>query len=511
MIWPSAVFSQPPRDAGTREPTNAREDDRNAPDRRPERWTTDAQFQRAGWEEQDVTRIEDIADRTAAGISLAFRTGEADPVQITECLLERIEHGGSDNIFISVTAERALGEAKSSRARYRAGDQLSELDGVPIAWKDLIDIAGAPTTAGSRVLGSSPVKTEDIACAANAAAIGMVTLGKLNLTEMAYSGLGLNPHHGTPRNPNDHNVARAPGGSSSGCGVAVAAKLVPCAIGTDTGGSVRIPAAFNGVIGYKPSVGRIDATGLIALARTYDTIGPLTRSVEDCILLDRAMRGAIGAELCRARLHEMSILVPTNVVMNDAEDAVAANFERTLDALASAGVTIRRERVDVLDEVLEMTARHGTLTAAEAYHEYREIIDSSKVETIDRRVLRRIMDGKTMSANDVVSIQRGRQRLIPKLARQMRNALLVMPTTPITAPEVAPLEASDEVFHRVNLLTLRNTMLGNVLDLCGVAMPNGRDARGLPTSVLVSAAHADDERLLGAALEIERIIGAMPA
>jgi aspartyl-tRNA(Asn)/glutamyl-tRNA(Gln) amidotransferase subunit A len=453
-----------------------------------------------------VTRIEDIADRTGAGMALAYRSGETTPTALVDCLLARIEAARAYNIFITVTAERARAEARAATERYRAGRPLSGLDGVPVAWKDLIDIAGAPTTAGSSYFGNGPVKTADIPCAANAAAAGMVTMGKLNMTEMAYSGLGLNPHFGTALNPNNRKVPHSPGGSSSGSGAAVAAKLVPCAIGTDTGGSVRIPAAFNGVVGYKTSCGRIDAAGMFPLARTYDTIGPLARTVEDCILLDRALRGAVGAEVRRADPRGITLLCPTNVVTVDLQPAVAENFERALAALAGQGVTVRRERVDVLDEIVAMNARHGTLTAAEAYFEYHALIDSDDVKRIDRRVVKRIMDGKRMTAFDLLSIQRGRQALIPKLLRQLDGALLVMPTSPITAPEVAPLEASDELFHKVNLMALRNTMFGNILDLCAVAMPTGTDAGGMPTSILFSAPHGEDERLLGMALAMETIV-----
>ncbi|MEW9804373.1 amidase family protein [Mesorhizobium sp. ZMM04-5] len=453
-----------------------------------------------------MSSIEDIADRTAAGIALAYRSGEAGPIDLVECVLDRIARSKGDNIFITVSAARARAEAKKAQGRYEVGAPLSPLDGVPIAWKDLFAVAGTPTTAGSKYFSGGPVKTADLACVANAASAGMVSVGKVNLSELAYSGLGLNPHFGTPANPNDRKTPRSPGGSSSGSGAAVAARLVPCAIGSDTGGSVRIPAAFNGVVGYKTSTGRIDATGLVPLARTYDTIGPLARSVEDCILLDMALRGAVTTPVRRGDLAALTVLAPQNVVLDDADDAVAANFERSLEALARAGVSVRRERVETLDEILEMNAKHGTLTAAEAYNEYRDVIDGDKVDMIDRRVTKRIVDGKHMSANDLLSIQRGRQRLIPKFHAQLGAALLVMPTTPITAPEIAPLEASDEVFHRVNIKALRNTMLGNILDLCGVALPNGRDADGLPTSLLVQAGHGADERLLGHALEIERVV-----
>jgi aspartyl-tRNA(Asn)/glutamyl-tRNA(Gln) amidotransferase subunit A len=452
-----------------------------------------------------VSSIEDIADRTAAGIALAYRSGEAGPVELTECVLERIAKAKGDNIFINVSAARARAEAKKAQGRYEVGAPLSPLDGVPIAWKDLFDVAGTPTTAGSKLFGGA-AKAADHSAVANAAAAGMVSVGKLNLSELAYSGLGLNPHYGTPVNPNDRKTLRSPGGSSSGCGAAVAARLVPCAIGSDTGGSVRIPAAFNGVVGYKSSTGRIEASGLVPLARTYDTIGPLARSVEDCVLLDMVLRGAVTTAVRRIDLSSLTVLAPQNVVLDEAEDAVRDNYERSLEALARAGVSVRRERVDTLDEILEMNARHGTLTAAEAYNEYRDIVDSDRVELIDRRVVKRIVDGKRMSANDLLSIQRGRARLIPKLHAQLGAALLIMPTTPITAPEVAPLEASDETFHKVNIRALSNTMLGNILDFCGVALPNGRDSRNLPTSLLVQAGRGDDERLLSYALEIERVV-----
>jgi aspartyl-tRNA(Asn)/glutamyl-tRNA(Gln) amidotransferase subunit A len=441
-------------------------------------------------------------------MALAFRSGEAGPVAVTECLLDRIEKSRSDNIFITVTGERALKEARAAERRYRAGAPRSALDGVPIGWKDLIDIAGTRTTAGSQIYRDSPIKTADLSFAANAAKAGMVTLGKLNLTEFAYSGLGLNPHYGTPLNPNNRAVPHSPGGSSSGSGAAVGARLLPCAVGTDTGGSVRIPASYNGVVGYKTSHGRIDTTGLFPLARTYDTIGPLARSVEDCILLDRVLRGVIGAELRRADLGKLTLLVPTNLVTVGLEDAVAANFERSLDLLAAAGATIRRERVEALDGTVDLTARYGTITAAEAYYELKDLIDSERVGEIDRRVVHRIMDGKRMPAHSYIAIQRGRETLKAALREQMKGALLAFPTTPITAPEVAPLEASDETFHRVNLTTLRNTMPGNILDLCCVAMPNGRNAAGMPTSLLVSGGQGEDEKLLGAAAEIERTIAA---
>ncbi len=452
-----------------------------------------------------MSDIEEIASRTGAEIGRAYRAGEADPVAVTECLLSRIAAAEGDHIFITVSADRALAEAKAASRRHKEGRPLSALDGVPIAWKDLFDVAGTPTTAGSLVFGRD-TKARDLACVSHAAAAGLVTMGKVNMSELAYSGLGLNPHFGTPRNPNDKATLRSPGGSSSGSGAAVGARLVPLAIGSDTGGSVRIPAAFNGVVGFKTSTGRIEADGIVPLARTYDTIGPLARSVEDCVLVDMALRGAVATEVRRAETAALTVLVPTNIVLDGVSDAVAANFERTLGALSAAGVTVRHAHVDALHAILALNAAHGTLTAAEAYTEYREIVDGEKGRSIDRRVTKRIMDGKRMSAHDVLTIQRERRRLITAFENQLGDAILVMPTTPITAPAVAPLEADDDLFHKVNLTALRNTMLGNILDLCGVAVPNGRDGDGLPTSILFSAPHGADERLLGVALAVEGIV-----
>lgn len=454
-----------------------------------------------------MSDIEEIADRTATGIALAYRSGEADPVEVTQCLLSRIEKSMDDRVFLEVVPERALAEAKASAARYKAGRPLSPLDGVPVAWKDLYHVAGTRTTAGSILLKDSAPQTADMPCVANAVAAGTVTIGKLNMTEFAYSGLGLNPHFGTAFNPNDRETPRSPGGSSSGSGAAVASRLVPIAIGSDTGGSVRVPASYNGTVGFKTSTGRIDKTGIVPLAATYDTIGPLARSVEDCILADMVMRGAAMSPVCRADLSDLKLFVPTNIVLNDAEPAVMENFERSLRALEARGVRIARGRFELLDVVSKLTADHGIIIAAESYAEYHEIADGEDGKRIDRRVLARMLMGKAMSARSLLEIQRTRAKVVPQVSAALDGALLVMPTTVITAPAIAPLEAGDDVFFRINTLTLRNTALTNVLDMCGVAMPNGRDEKGLPTSFLVSAPWDEDERLLGAALAMEAIVG----
>ena len=235
--------------------------------------------------------IDNLEKKSAAEIGRLIAKGNLDPVEVAEFFLDRIERDRENPSFILVTRKRALEEAEASRKRHREGRAAGPLDGVPIAWKDLVDMAGERTTAGSALYAGSPPKEKDAPIVANLAAAGMVALGKTNLSEFAFSALGLNPHFGTPRNPRDPATPRIAGGSSSGAAVAVAGGLAPCAIGSDTGGSIRAPASFCGIVGFKTSEGRIDKQGVFPLSRTLDTIGPMAHNVEDCVLIDIALRG----------------------------------------------------------------------------------------------------------------------------------------------------------------------------------------------------------------------------
>lgn len=443
---------------------------------------------------------------SGAEIARLFTAGATDPVAVTELFLERIAAYPDRAVFISLTPERARAEATASAERYRKGVPLGPLDGVPVAWKDLVDVAGSVTTAASATRADLPPATRDAPVAANLAAAGMVCLGKTNLSEFAYSGLGLNPHFGTPINPFDKVIPRAPGGSSSGAGVAVAAGLAPIAIGTDTGGSVRVPAAFNGVVGYKTSEGRIDKSNVVALSRTLDTIGPLTRTVEDAVLLDAALRGAVSSAVRRRPLDKLSLIVPRTLVFDALEDAVGANFEAALGRLSGLGVSIRSIDLPALAEVARITDVHGTLTAVEAYHEHQDLIESPEGARIDRRVMARMMRGKTMSARDLLTIQRARVALSQEVANLMLdNALLAFPTVAHVAPPIAPLEADDAVFSTWNLKGLRNTAIGNFLGHANLAFPSGVDANGMPTSFLVSATAGFDLVLLAWGLALDPV------
>lgn len=443
-----------------------------------------------------MSNPETVAERSAASIGRALQAREISPVALTEYLLERIARQASP-VFLAVTGERAMQEARMAEQRILANRPLSPLDGVPVAWKDLFDMKGVTTTAGSDVYRDASPAEKDAPVVANLAAAGMVSLGKVNLTEFAYSGLGLNPHHGTPVNPFGKDEARAPGGSSSGSGVAVAAGLAPCAIGTDTGGSVRIPSAFNGLTGLKTSEGRISAEGVFPLSRTLDTVGPLARSVEDCILLDAALRGAAAPSVIRRPLSELSVYVPETVVLDDVEPDVMKNFEASLADLEARGATVRSGPMPVFAKAAELATTYGSIAAADAYVEHRDLVDGPEVARVDSRVVDRILGGKKMTAYELLVLQRARAALIAELRADFDGVMFAMPTVPHVAPAIAPLEADKELFHRVNLKTLRNTMMGNFLNLPGLAMPNGFDGGGMPTSFLLSGLAGQDDLVLG--------------
>ena len=279
----------------------------------------------------------ELTKLSAAELGRRLAAGALDAVRLVEFFLERIEAYPDKTVFLTVMAERARREAEASAARHRAGRPLGPLDGVPTVWKDIIDVAGTVTTAGSELFRDSPPAAADAPVVANAAAAGMVSLGKVTMPEFAFSALGQNPHFGTPRNPRD--PTRMTGGSSSGSAAAVAAGLAPCALGTDTGGSIRNPAAMCGLVGFKTTEGRIDTSGVVPLSHTLDTLGPLCRTVEDCALLDAVYRGVAPAAVSAAPIADVSVLAPSaeSVVIAEAEDAVAANFEAALETLAGAG------------------------------------------------------------------------------------------------------------------------------------------------------------------------------
>jgi aspartyl-tRNA(Asn)/glutamyl-tRNA(Gln) amidotransferase subunit A len=446
----------------------------------------------------------DVAARSALQLAAMLGAGLADAQEVAERTLAAVRECEDPAIFTCLTEARARSEAEAAARRHREGRPRGLLDGVPVAWKDLFDLAGLITTAGSHALDDMPPATADAPVVARLAQAGMVSVGRTNMTEFAYSGIGLNPNFGTPRNPHGPGAPRVPGGSSSGSAVAVARGLVAVAIGSDTGGSVRIPAAFNGIVGYKSSTGRYPTEGAYPLSRTLDTVGVFTRTVADAVLVDAALRGLAAPSLAARPLAGQLIVVPSNVVFDDAEAAVMRNFEAALERLEAAGAAVDRRRLAVFDEILALSAERGAIAAAEAYAQLHFHVEGKRGAQIDRRVAARIRAGGKIRLEDYVFALHERRRMIAALvAAHAPGTLFAFPTVPHVAPRIDELEADDALFARVNMRTLRNTMLGNFLDWCGVSVPSGADAEGLPTGLLLSGLPGADDDLLGIALSVE--------
>ncbi len=442
----------------------------------------------------------------ASALHTAYQSGRLRPSQVVAQALEDARLG-EPGLFMCLTEQRAMREARASDARWDTGQPLGPLDGVPVVWKDLFDVQGTTTTAASATRRNAAPAVQDAVAVQRMAACGCISLGKVGLTEFAYSGLGLNPHFGTPINRASVDGHRAPGGSSSGSAVAVAAHIACIAMGTDTGGSVRVPAAFNGLVGFKPSIGRFDKRGIFPLSETLDVPGPIANTVQDCAWVDAALRGAALQPLVASAVAALTFVVPRNLMFDGIEPEVQSAFDLLLERLRGAGAQIRFEAFPAFDEFTALTARHGTIAAAEAYVWHQELMDGPLAQAIDRRVLARLERGKTMTALDILTLQAARARLVQQCAQQLGGAWMLSPTVVRVAPLVAPLDADDALFHSTNLRTLQNTLPGNFLDLCGVSLPVGTGAAGMPVGALISGAAGREDALLSAAAGVEQLLG----
>ncbi|UNM21197.1 amidase [Pseudomonas sp. ArH3a] len=438
----------------------------------------------------------------ATSMAEAFASGRSDPVQVLEQAL--VHASLAPSVFISLTAERARREAEASAARWRAGQPLSVFDGVPLAWKDLFDVAGSITTAGANYRREAPAALLDAPSVGLLCRAGMVSIGKTNLSELAYSGLGLNPHFGTPYNPSGGDQPRIPGGSSSGSAVAVAAGIVPIAMGTDTAGSIRIPAAFNGVVGYRSSSRRYSRDGVFPLAHTLDSLGPLTRSVRDALTIDDLLNGRAQTHTARSLKGQRFVL--EQGTLEDIEPAVRNNLLRAVDQLKAAGALIEVRASATFQATLNLIKQDGWLGSFEAFALHEALLDSRDAEQLDPRVRRRLEAARALPASQLLHLIDARCRLQYQLVDELDGAFLITPTVAHVAPPLAALEADDDLFVKTNLATLRLTMPGSLLDMPGVALPSGRDAQGLPTGLLLSAPTGEDARLLRAALSVESVM-----
>lgn len=435
---------------------------------------------------------------SAAELGRGIEAGDIDPIDLTEAFLTAIDaHQYTPRIYARLTAGRARAEAQAARARARAGLRRSPLDGVPISWKDLFDTAGVATEAGSALL-KGRVPDRDALVLRNATAAGLICLGKTHMTELAFSGLGVNPVTATPPNIND--PALAPGGSSSGAATSVAFGLAAAGIGSDTGGSVRVPSAWNDLVGLKTTATRLSLQGVVPLAEKFDTIGPLTRTVEDAALLLAAMEGARPADLRDTSLKGMRFAALQTSVMADVRDAPLTAYNDAVARLEKAGATV--EPVDA-PELAQAMALAPVLYTAEAYGRWRETIEAAP-DLMHDQVRERFRSGGNFSGPDYVEAWMKLELYrVQWQARMAGYDAVICPSTPNLPPNVARLESESDYFVTENLLTLRNTRAGNLMGLCATTLPTGTAGCG----IMFMAPPMAEERLLRLSAAAEQALG----
>ena len=419
--------------------------------------------------------MQDWLKATAADLGRGIAAGEIDPVELTRTYLAAIDaHPMRDRIYAGVTHERALAEAGAARDRARAGQRLSPLDGVPVSWKDLFDTAGTATEAGSALL-KDRVPDRDAAVLRNATAMGLVCLGKTHMSELAFSGLGLNPI--TATSPNVNHPNGAPGGSSSGAAASVAFGLAAAGIGSDTGGSVRIPSAWNDLVGLKTTSGRLSLEGVVPLCLKFDTVGPLARSVEDAALLLAVLEGKPrAADLAGATLKGRRLAVLKTVVLDDLRELPERAFAEAVTKLRAAGAEIVEIEVP---ELVEAFALAPVLFTGEAYGLWRDVIEANP-DLMFAEILERFRGGKNFSAPDYVAAWAKLEAARQAWDRATAGFdAVICPTAPILPPDLDRLASDSDYYVTENLLTLRNTRVGNLMGLCALSLPTGVPSCGL--------------------------------
>jgi aspartyl-tRNA(Asn)/glutamyl-tRNA(Gln) amidotransferase subunit A len=442
---------------------------------------------------------------TLADLAAALARGGASSRSLVEACLERIEDptGEGRTTFLHVDKSAVLAQADAMDLLRTSGAAPSPYAGIPVSIKDLFDIAGQVTRAGSTVLGDRPAATQDAASVARLRRAGFVLIGRTNMSEFAFSGLGLNPHYGTPRNPWERAQGRIPGGSSSGAAISVADGMAHGALGTDTGGSCRIPAAFTGLVGYKPTARRVPQAGAVPLSTSLDSIGPIARSVACCATLDAVLANESPPDLADRSLSGMRFAVPRTFVLEDLDADVAAHFERSVSRISAAGARVERIDVPEFSGIPVINAKGG-FSAAESYAWHHVLIDS-RGAGYDPRVLTRIQRGATQSAADYIELLAARKNFIAAVEERIaRFDALLFPTTPVIPPRIAALQSDDE-FFKVNGLALRNPAVINLLDGCAISIPNHEDGEP-PTGLMLACRGGLDQQLFRCAAAAEGIV-----
>jgi aspartyl-tRNA(Asn)/glutamyl-tRNA(Gln) amidotransferase subunit A len=442
---------------------------------------------------------------TFAELARMLATRRTTSRELLEQCLSRIEdtEGEGTRVFLKVHAAQARAAADAVDRARSLGMVASPYAGIPVSVKDLFNIAGESTAAGSMVLADAPPAQLDAPAVARLRAAGLVIVGRTNMTEFAYTGLGINPHFGTPKNPFERERGRIPGGSSSGAAISVTDGMAAAGLGTDTGGSCRIPAALTGIAGFKPTARRISLEGVLPLATSLDSVGSLARSVACCAVMDAILAGATPIAPRPFPLRGLRLAVPETLVLNDMDSEVAAAFERALTLLSGQGAHIVRLPLPELLELSTINAKGG-FAAAESYTWHRRLL-SEKGDRYDPRVRSRMERGASQSASDYLELCQARHDFIRRVATICAPFDgLLLPTVPRIAPTFAEIEAEDD-YSRLNLLMLRNPAVINFIDGCAVSVPCHAPGSA-PVGLMVAGLCDTDTRLLAIAQAVEAVV-----
>ncbi len=439
---------------------------------------------------------------TVAQLGADLAAGRTSSRELVEQALARIAEPGGEGsrAFLKVHAESARAEADAADRLRKAGVRRSAVDGLPVSLKDLFDVAGDVTRAGSRVF--EKLASQDAGAVARLRAAGAVFIGRTNMVEFAFGGVGLNPHYGTPRNPFDRKTGRVPGGSSSGAAVAQADGMCVMALGSDTRGSIRGPAALCGLVGWKPTAARVPRDGAFPLSFTLDSVGPLVNSVACAAAYDAVLSGEPAGRL-DLDVKGVRLLLPRCSALEDLDREVGAAFETSLSRLSKAGALITERPVPAFDRQGEYF-KGGGYAGAEAYHIHRGLQD--RIADYDPRVGKRVLLGKSLSASDYLAFGDLRAAYMQEVgALAAPFDAIVMPTVPCIAPTIAEADASDDDYFRWNMRILRNNGLINFLDGCAASVPC-HEPGGAPVGMMVCGTAGTDGHTLAAAAAIERTL-----
>lgn len=430
---------------------------------------------------------------------------QLDPRQLVRDFLDGIDRDeDKDKIFIDIYREEACQASEAAYQRMKSGQRLSLYDGIPIVWKDNFEIKDKPTTAGLRIF-HNRIASKNATVYQTATDAGLVCLGKTNMTELAFSGLGINPTFGTPRNPFDPHQRRVPGGSSSGSAVAVAKRLCCASIGTDTGGSIRTPAAWNSLVGLKTTAKLLPMDGVIPLSQTLDTIGFLTHSIEDATSLYHIFTRTQPEDRTHKHLEQLELLVCTTTVWDRIDNEVAKPIETFLEQLSGHGVKIDRQPIPEITRVLELIDTYGNIVSYEASENWLKFLDTNP-GCISTDILDRFRLGSKLTDANIQIVRQGLQEIQHSYVQQTsRYHAVLMPTVVNLPPIINELEQDSQKYNLENLLSLRNTRLVNLLGLCALSLPIGMTESGLPVGLMIVSPPFTEKNLLQVGKKLENI------